>query len=141
MGTNIGISTTRSIISHMKSIQLGIVLLFLSASPTLAHSGRTDASGGHNCRVGACAGTYHYHNGGTYRAPAVVYTPAPTRKITPTPTRTYTPTPTRKVTPTTQVLGDSSSSSDFEGLLTVLGIGGGIWYLSSRGRKKDGTHP
>jgi len=30
-----------------------------------AHSGRTDANGGHNCNVGSCAGTYHYHNGGS----------------------------------------------------------------------------
>jgi len=30
----------------------------------MAHSGRTDSSGGHNCNVGSCAGTYHYHNGG-----------------------------------------------------------------------------
>lgn len=28
-----------------------------------AHPGRTDANGGHNCYVGSCAGTYHYHNG------------------------------------------------------------------------------
>jgi hypothetical protein len=33
-------------------------------SPVSAHSGRTDAYGGHNCYVGSCAGTYHYHNGG-----------------------------------------------------------------------------
>lgn len=32
---------------------------------SLAHSGRTDSNGGHNCRTGSCAGTYHYHNGGT----------------------------------------------------------------------------
>lgn len=31
---------------------------------TYAHSGRTDSFGGHNCYVGSCAGTYHYHNGG-----------------------------------------------------------------------------
>lgn len=40
---------------------------FLVSLPTnlQAHSGRTDANGGHNCNVGACAGTYHYHNGGS----------------------------------------------------------------------------
>ena len=26
-----------------------------------AHPGRLDSSGGHNCNVGACAGTYHGH--------------------------------------------------------------------------------
>ncbi len=52
-----------------------IVTLFLflvSVSPVIAHSGRTDSSGGHNCNVGACAGTYHYHNGGGYVAPRYV---------------------------------------------------------------------
>ena len=39
-----------------------------------AHSGRTDSSGGHNCRTGSCAGTYHYHNGGpAYNPPPVCY--------------------------------------------------------------------
>jgi len=38
------------------------LLLFL---PTLAftHSGGLDQSGGHNCYVGSCAGSYHYHRG------------------------------------------------------------------------------
>lgn len=38
-----------------------------------AHSGRTDSSGGHNCYVGSCAGTYHYHNGGGGYTPPVDY--------------------------------------------------------------------
>ena len=57
-----------------------IILLLLSSTPTHAHSGRTDSSGGHNCYVGACAGTYHYHNGGSggYTPPAPRYVlPAP----------------------------------------------------------------
>jgi len=37
---------------------------FFATGNVLAHSGRTDAYGGHNCYVGSCAGTYHYHNGG-----------------------------------------------------------------------------
>ena len=28
-----------------------------------AHGGGLDSSGGHNCYVGSCAGTYHYHRG------------------------------------------------------------------------------
>ena len=28
---------------------------------TYAHGGGLDSSGGHNCYVGSCAGTYHYH--------------------------------------------------------------------------------
>lgn len=47
---------------------IALLLLFLTSSPVNAHSGRTDSSGGHNCNVGACAGTYHYHNSG-YTAP------------------------------------------------------------------------
>jgi endonuclease YncB( thermonuclease family) len=55
-----------------------LVVLFF-ANETLAHSGRTDSSGGHNCNVGSCAGTYHYHNGGSsYTPPAPkVYIPPP----------------------------------------------------------------
>jgi hypothetical protein len=42
-----------------------ILLLLIFCTPKIsAHSGRTDSSGGHNCYVGSCAGTYHYHNGG-----------------------------------------------------------------------------
>lgn len=45
------------------------VTLLLSAQTALAHSGRTDANGGHNCsekskQKGLCSG-YHYHNSGT----------------------------------------------------------------------------
>ena len=48
----------------MKNI-LFIVLLFTLNTSVLAHSGRTDANGGHNCsekskRKGLCTG-YHYH--------------------------------------------------------------------------------
>lgn len=45
-----------------------VILLFsfitISTETTYSHSGRTDSNGGHNCYVGSCAGTYHYHNGG-----------------------------------------------------------------------------
>jgi hypothetical protein len=48
----------------MKKI-LFIVLLFTLNTSVLAHSGRTDSNGGHNCsekskRKGLCTG-YHYH--------------------------------------------------------------------------------
>lgn len=42
----------------------------MSTETTYSHSGRTDSSGGHNCYVGSCAGTYHYHNGGGYSPPS-----------------------------------------------------------------------
>src|SRR3972149_9915886 len=73
-----------------------IILLLLSSTPTYAHSGRTDSSGGHNCYVGACAGTYHYHNGGSapapYIPPKTIASPKPTPKPTPTPVASPTPT-------------------------------------------------
>ena len=59
-----------------------ILLLSSTVVPVSAHSGRTDANGGHNCYVGACAGTYHYHNGGNsppYSTPEE--TPAPRQPI------------------------------------------------------------
>ena len=96
---------------------IALLLLFLTSSPVNAHSGRTDSSGGHNCYVGACAGTYHYHNSG-YTAPAPVYnpstpkpTPVPTLKPTPVPTPkvTFTPKPTVAPTPTPEVQGEQTS--------------------------------
>tara|TARA_R110000772_G_scaffold189674_2_gene300637 strand:- start:1470 stop:1748 length:279 start_codon:yes stop_codon:yes gene_type:complete len=52
----------------MTNLAKVLLLLFVAslASNTLAHSGRTDASGGHNCsqksiNKGLCSG-YHYHN-------------------------------------------------------------------------------
>lgn len=68
-----------------KNLIFVIFILFVSNNLIHAHSGGTDSSGGHNCNVGSCAGTYHYHNGG--------YTPSrsastQTTKITPPITNT-----------------------------------------------------
>ncbi|MFF2479885.1 YHYH domain-containing protein [Paenibacillus sp. NPDC058071] len=57
----------KSTISSIVTLALLITLLF--PATTYAHSGRTDANGGHNCsaksiRKGLCTG-YHYHNGGS----------------------------------------------------------------------------
>ena len=48
-----------------------LLFLFLLAALTVqsttlvnAHGGGLDGDGGHNCNVGSCAGTYHYHRGG-----------------------------------------------------------------------------
>jgi len=48
-----------------------LLFLFLLAALTVqsttlvsAHGGGLDGDGGHNCYVGSCAGTYHYHRGG-----------------------------------------------------------------------------
>ncbi len=35
--------------------------LILGANPSIGHGGGLDSQGGHNCRVGSCAGTYHCH--------------------------------------------------------------------------------
>lgn len=47
-------------------LTLGIATagIMLPQSAALGHGGGTDDSGGHWCRVGSCAGTYHYHGGG-----------------------------------------------------------------------------
>jgi hypothetical protein len=48
----------------MKMLRLAIiaaVFIFGSNSPAFSHGGGLDWQGGHNCRVGSCAGTYHCH--------------------------------------------------------------------------------
>lgn len=50
---------------------LSIMLLSFSISiPVYGHGGGLDSDGGHNCRVGDCAGTYHCHQpwGGACKA-------------------------------------------------------------------------
>ncbi len=63
-----------------KTLVMVYILLLVSVSGVYAHSGRTDSSGGHNCNVGACAGTYHYHNGGSapVQLPVMRYIATPT---------------------------------------------------------------
>lgn len=58
----------------MKNILASTIILLYLLFPlsVSAHSGRTDSSGGHNCYVGSCAGTYHYHNGGGGYTPPIV---------------------------------------------------------------------
>lgn len=53
----------------LMTVILCLSLVFAFASLVSAHSGRTDANGGHNCSQkskdkGLCTG-YHYHNGGS----------------------------------------------------------------------------
>jgi len=38
-----------------------MILALGLATPAQAHGGGLDWQGGHNCRVGSCAGTYHCH--------------------------------------------------------------------------------
>lgn len=92
------------------SVLAPALVLFLLPSSILAHSGRTDSSGGHNCNVGSCAGTYHYHNGG-YSVPAYVpvatVKPATPKPTTPRPTQAPTTPPTEEPV----VLGVSASDT------------------------------
>jgi len=85
------------------------LFFFVFSIPAGAHSGRTDSNGGHNCNVGACAGTYHYHNGGSapvQQPQTPIYIPEPTVYILPTsaptvvPFRRATIAPTKKLLPT-----------------------------------------
>ena len=48
--------------------------LFAVSSSANAHGGGLDGNGGHNCYVGSCAGTYHYHRNYSYR-PIIPYAP------------------------------------------------------------------
>lgn len=45
-----------------------LIISFWFFLPTFAasHGGGLDGRGGHNCYVGSCAGSYHYHGGGSY---------------------------------------------------------------------------
>jgi hypothetical protein len=48
----------------MKKVIGAIVVAILTLgtpTPSYSHGGGLDWQGGHNCRVGACAGTYHCH--------------------------------------------------------------------------------
>ena len=69
----------------LSTVSLTFLALFLSFGISLpeasAHGGGLDGDGGHNCRVGSCAGTYHCHQargprcgggggGGSYQAPS-----------------------------------------------------------------------
>lgn len=60
----------RRLAFSIKSIALRLLLVLVMASgfglmpiakTVNAHGGGLDGNGGHNCRVGSCAGTYHCH--------------------------------------------------------------------------------
>jgi len=69
----------------MKKLFLLLILslswAIIASSSIHAHPGRTDANGGHNCNVGACAGTYHYHNGGGGSTAPTAPAPTPTPRV------------------------------------------------------------
>ena len=55
---DLNLKTSKKIVL-LSSLALGISLT--TPSIVFAHGGRLDSQGGHNCRVGSCAGTYHCH--------------------------------------------------------------------------------
>jgi len=71
-----------------------------------AHGGRTDSNGCHNCRTGACAGEYHCHGGGVYKAPQVHTKPTdtPSPKLLPI------------VNPKTEIQEDKTVNNNIESI-------------------------
>ena len=63
MNTKVNSYRVRTLQSLFFSFLL-VLLTFQSAPSVSAHGGGLDGDGGHNCNVGSCAGTYHYHRGG-----------------------------------------------------------------------------
>lgn len=49
------------LIAALASTALTAALMIGTGIPAQAHGGGLDWQGGHNCRVGSCAGTYHCH--------------------------------------------------------------------------------
>ena len=43
------------------TFMVSLIFIFGFLSPAYSHGGGLDDQGGHNCRKGACAGTYHCH--------------------------------------------------------------------------------
>ena len=51
-------------LENMKKFRMLMITAILTigtTSPAFSHGGGLDWQGGHNCRVGSCAGTYHCH--------------------------------------------------------------------------------
>lgn len=57
--------------------------LILGANPSIGHGGGLDSQGGHNCRVGSCAGTYHCHQAWGPACGGGTSAPLPKNTLTP----------------------------------------------------------
>ena len=119
-----------------------ICLLFMGAASVSAHSGRTDSRGGHNCNVGSCAGTYHYHNGGP-ATPNPEPEPEPESTSDPAPQTEEAETTTEQQEPEVQSESQESeeAGSAVGGMLVLLFLGaitGGVVFVLRR-NKKDGS--
>jgi hypothetical protein len=128
-----------------------IFFIYLISSKAFAHGGRTDASGCHNCRTGACAGTYHCHGGGS----AIISVPT-TNQYAPSSNQIQLPTPNtsnqniknmqEQVTNNSQTMdkrsepkANTSSGSDpkdtsvlLASIMGVLGLGYFIFSIFNR---------
>jgi hypothetical protein len=51
----------RNLRNFLLSIILTLGFSLTTPSTAIGHGGGLDWQGGHNCRVGSCAGTYHCH--------------------------------------------------------------------------------
>lgn len=91
-----------------------VAFILIATSNARAHSGRTDSSGGHNCNVGSCAGTYHYHNGGgSYTPPPEPeYEPPQEPEYEPPEEPVYEPEPEESFSETSSSEESTSSDSD-----------------------------
>lgn len=49
------------IVAVLSTSALAAAMFVGTGVPAQAHGGGLDWQGGHNCRVGSCAGTYHCH--------------------------------------------------------------------------------
>jgi hypothetical protein len=81
-----------NVIKLIRIATIAVTLSLMISSVSFAHSGRTDASGGHNCSAksiskGLCSG-YHYHNGGSSTSSAGQSNTNSAPKPTATPTYT-----------------------------------------------------
>ena len=109
----------------------------LSISTQLAHSGRTDQFGGHNCSAksiqkGLCSG-YHYHNGGDISLESEPYT---TRTVIPaiTPIKS----PVSVALPVTATQTSSLEETEDSPLTKIATIGVVVlvgYWLSNRTKK------
>lgn len=131
---------------------VGFVCALPSSSPAAAHGGGLDGSGGHNCYVGSCAGTYHchrYYGGRCTRTvttqPVVTSPPATVPRVTTPPATTPRVTsPPRTTTTVLRVancissLGGNNARSEVALLQTALKEIGTYRY-SVDGEFGDGT--
>lgn len=61
--SGVGMRLLAEICELPRNILLLVSVFLLRGNVVVAHGGGLDSSGGHNCYVGSCAGTYHTHGG------------------------------------------------------------------------------